>query len=241
MRALDLVGVVHVDQQREMEIAVADMADDRRQRCRLSAMSRCVSVTHSASREIGTQTSVATIVRAGRSAKFDNAASWRASHSRVRSSGRVAQSNGPPPNSAAISPKRFGLLGHRRLGAVEFEKQHRRFRQAELGMQVARLAPARRRAIRCAPPECRTGWSGWRRCSTASTDGKRTDAAGDGFRNAGQLERQFGDDAERAFRADHQPREVVAGGGFLGAPRGVITSPFASTTFSASTLSFMVP
>ena len=72
--ALDLVGVVHVDQQREMEIAVADMADDRRQQCRLAAMSACVSVTHSASREIGTQTSVAIICAPGRSAKFDSAA-----------------------------------------------------------------------------------------------------------------------------------------------------------------------
>ena len=39
--ARDLVGVVHVDQQREVEVAVADMADDRRQQT-LSAMSCCV-------------------------------------------------------------------------------------------------------------------------------------------------------------------------------------------------------
>ena len=53
----------------------------------------------------------------------------------------------------------------------------------------------------------------------ASTDGKRTDAAGDRLRNAVELQRQLGDDAERALRADEQPRQVVAGGGFLRAPR----------------------
>ena len=34
------------------------------------------------------------------------------------------------------------------------------------------------------------------------------------------LQRHLGDDAERAFRADEQPREVVAGRRFLGAARG---------------------
>ena len=53
----------------------------------LSAMSRWVSVTHSASREIGTQTSVGIILAPGRSVKLDSAASWRACQSRVRSSG----------------------------------------------------------------------------------------------------------------------------------------------------------
>src|SRR5262245_31194929 len=74
---------------------------------RLCSMSRCVSVPHSASRDIGTQTSVATMAAPGRSAKFDSAAWWRASHKRVRSSGRVVHVNGPPPNSAAISPNRL--------------------------------------------------------------------------------------------------------------------------------------
>ena len=54
----------------------------------------------------------------------------------------------------------------------------------------------------------------------ASTDGNGQTPDGDRFRNAGQLEREFGDDAERAFRADHQPREIVAGRRLLGAPRG---------------------
>ena len=62
----DLVGVLEVDQHGHVEIAVADMADDRRDQP-LAAMSAAVSVTHSASREIGTQTSVATTLAPGRS------------------------------------------------------------------------------------------------------------------------------------------------------------------------------
>ena len=58
LAALDLVGIVHVDQQGQMKIAVADVAEDRRDQP-ARAMSRWVAVTHSASREIGTQTSVA--------------------------------------------------------------------------------------------------------------------------------------------------------------------------------------
>ncbi len=53
----------------------------------------------------------------------------------------------------------------------------------------------------------------------ASTDGKRTDAGRDRLRDAREPQRQLDDDAERAFRADHQPREVVAGRRLLGAAR----------------------
>ena len=76
----------------------------------------------------------------------------------------------------------------------------------------------------------------------ASTDGNGQTPDGDRFRDAGQLQRQLGDDAERAFRADHQPREIVAGR--RTSSRGARWSSArrsAITTFSASTLSFMVP
>jgi hypothetical protein len=48
----------------------------------------------------------------------------------------------------------------------------------------------------------------------ASTLGERADAARDRLGDAVQLQRQFGDDAERALRADEEPRQVVAGRGF---------------------------
>ena len=46
-----------------------------------------------------------------------------------------------------------------------------------------------------------------------------TDAARDRLRDAVQAQRDLGDDAERSFGAHEQPREVVAGRGFLGALR----------------------
>ena len=55
----------------EMKIAVADMADDRRDEALLRRCPRWVSVTQSASREIGTQTSVAKTRAPGRSASAD--------------------------------------------------------------------------------------------------------------------------------------------------------------------------
>jgi hypothetical protein len=41
---------------------------------------------------------------------------------------------------------------------------------------------------------------------------ERAHAGGDGFRDAIELEADFGDDAEGAFGADHQAGQVVAGG-----------------------------
>ena len=103
----------------------------------LSAISRWVSVTHSASREIGTQTSVGIMLEPGRSVKVENAAVWRASQSLVRSSGRVVHSNGPPPNSPR-SRRTLGLLGDPGRGAVELQEQHRGLAQRELGIEVDR-------------------------------------------------------------------------------------------------------
>ena len=102
---------------------------------RLSAMSRCVSVTHSASREIGTQTSVGTMAGARPQRKIGQSPRGGAPPiSRVRSSGRVVQVEGAAAEFGGDLAETLRLLGNRRLGAVEFKEQHRRFRQAELGM-----------------------------------------------------------------------------------------------------------
>ena len=58
---------------------------------------------HSVSREIGTQTSVDTAREPGRSCRQAKYAWWRASQSRLRSSGLVAHSKSMPPFSRAIS------------------------------------------------------------------------------------------------------------------------------------------
>ena len=58
-------------------------------------------------------------------------------------------------------------------------------------------------------------------CLAGGIDGrKRADAGGDRLGNARQFERQFGNDAERSLRADHQPCQIVSGRRFLCAPRG---------------------
>ena len=69
---------------------------------KLSFRSFLVSMMHSVSLEIGTQTSVAQISQPGRSALLAYVTSWRAVHSAVRSSVLVAHLNSPPPCSAAI-------------------------------------------------------------------------------------------------------------------------------------------
>ena len=64
-------------------------------------MSFCVSRMHSASREIGTQTSVAHMPQPGLAALAAHAASWRACHILLRSSAWPVQAKSPPPFSAA--------------------------------------------------------------------------------------------------------------------------------------------
>ena len=90
-----------------------------------------------------------------------------------------------------------------------------------------------------------TGMPAWMAAIAVSqqprTTGKRQTPAATASGNAVQPQGHLGDDAERAFGADEQPREIIAGRGFARAPRCGISSPFGSTTFSASTLSFMVP
>ena len=115
----------------------------------------------------------------------------------------VAQSNGPPPNSRAISPKRCDCSATPAVGAVKFQEQHRRFRQRELRIGIAglhlqrveQLDPRHRNAgldgrgsSRCTPPR------------PTETDTRRRRSPPE----CRQPQRQFGDDAERAFRADDQ-------------------------------------
>ena len=113
----------------------------------------------------------------------------------------------------------LGLFGRALLGAVEFDEQHRLFRQREFRIGVAGLHlqfieqfDARHRNAGLDGHDGRVARRLDRR--------KRADAGGNRFRNAVQLQRDFGDDAERAFGADEQPREIVTGGRFFRAARG---------------------
>ena len=64
-----LLGIGRVDQRQDVEIAVADMADDRREQARAGRCPARVALTQAASAEIGTQTSVDSTSAPGFSAR----------------------------------------------------------------------------------------------------------------------------------------------------------------------------
>ena len=74
-----------------------------------------------------------------------------------------------------------------------------------------------------------------------STVGEGHDAAGDRLGDALQPQHQLGDDAERAFRADQQAGEIVAGGRLLRPVAGLDHAPSGITAVRLMTLSRMVP
>ena len=142
----------------DVEIAVADMADDRRRadrsrRCRAGFRS-----THSASREIGTQTSVARCARPAAGALRPIGVMPRLPQSGAVL-GRVAQSNGPPPNSARDFAEPLRLLGDACFASREIRATTSASPATPASNRRWTRAPATHRAVRSAPPECRTGWS----------------------------------------------------------------------------------
>ena len=115
-------------------------------------------------------------------------------------------------------PARFGLLASR-------WRASRGTPSAAWGLaQVSLLCALTMRTVAASavPPAQSArpaGWSGWwcarhRRCWEGA-DGGDT-ASGRGYRRSGD----FGDDAQRAFAADHQARQVVAGAALFGARAG---------------------
>ena len=102
------------------------------------------------------------------------------------------------------------LLGGPRWRAVKLDEQHRHFRQSELGIEIGRfhLQLVEQFDARHRHPELDRR-NGGIACRLERRE--RAHAGGDRLGNAGQLECELGDDAERAFGADDQPREIVAG------------------------------
>ena len=225
-----------------VEIAVADMTDDRRDQPALGDVALGLGDAFGQPRDrhadIGRDRLGARAQRQRRPSRR-RAAPARAG---CAPPARVAHSNGPPPNSRGDLAEPLRLLGDARLGAVEFEEQHRRLGEGRASNRrcTARTCSASSSSMRA------TGMPDWMVAIDGVAGGldgrERADAAGDRLRDAVQLQRQLGDDAERAFGADQQPGEVVAGGGL--ASRAAPSSPprrSAITALSASTLSFMVP
>jgi hypothetical protein len=115
---------------------------------------------------------------------------------------------------------RLRLLDHARFGAVEFEQQRRRLAVAHLVVAIeAAIVVAQSSSLRAiGTPIC----SVWITVFAAPFD-RREGAQRRGHRRLHrmQLDRHLGDDAERAFRAYEEARQVVAGRRFLRASRGL--------------------
>ena len=214
----DLVGVALVDQQQHMKIAVADMTDDRRDQ---SALVQVALRLGDAFGEPGDRHADVGRERADAGADADRRP--------IGVVPRLPQSAailglGRPIEWAAAKLARdlaeaLRLFGDARLAAVKFDEQHRRFRQAQFGIGVAGFDL--QRVQKLDPRDRNAGLDGENRRIARRLDaGERTHARRDRLGNAGQPQGQFGDDAERAFGADHQPGQIVAGRGFLGAVPG---------------------
>ena len=132
------------------------------------------------------------------------------------------------------------LLRNAHRAAVELDEQHRPLGQRELRIGIA---GAHLQFVEQFDPRHRyPGLDGLdRRVARRLDRGERTYTGCDRFGNAVELQRQLGNDAERPLRADEQARETYPAEDFFARCAVVITSPLASTIFSASTLSFMVP
>ena len=155
--ALDLVGVVEIDQQQHMEIAVADMADHRREKP-LSAASRWVS--RDAFGE--PRDRHADVGRQRLRARPQTARRPIGVVPRLPQPGAVLGARRPIERPAAELlgdlAEALRLLGDARLGAVKFDETASALPAATASNRDCRPSPAAHRAVRCAPPECRTGW-----------------------------------------------------------------------------------
>ncbi len=97
---------------------------------------------------------------------------------------------------------------------MKFQQQQRRLRQRQF-----RIGIAGPHLLGVEQLDARDGNAGLDRqnrgLAGAAHALERTGRRRDGLGNAAQLDREFADDAERAFGADEQMREVVTGRGFL--------------------------
>src|SRR5580658_10090615 len=120
LRASDLVGVVHVDEQRQMEVAVADMADDRRQEPALGNVALGLDDAFGKPRYRH-----ADIGRDNLRARPQRLARQRGVMAGLPQTGTILLARRPVERPAAELARDVGetfrLLGYTRLGAMEFQ------------------------------------------------------------------------------------------------------------------------
>ena len=208
---VDLLGIVDVHQHQHMEIAVADMADDRRDQPHLGDVGLGLGDAFGKPRDrhadIGRQPLGAGPQRQRRPVGVvPRLPQLRPLLGDCWSTGTARRHI--PRRSRRTS---LGLLGNAGVAAVEFDEQARASPDSRAWNSsiIARICSALTSSMRA------TGMPIWIVAMTAVAGRldarERADAAGDRLRDALQLQRQRRDDAERAFRADQQPRQIIAG------------------------------
>ena len=176
-----------IDQQRDVEIAVADMADDRRDEAARRDVALASPSTHSASREIGTQTSVDNDLRAGpQAAQRPDRRRAAPATSRVRSSGLRRPFERAAAELARDLAEALRLLGDACLAC-------RGIRGTASASRAARASNRR-----CRPCTCSSSSSSMRAIGNAGLDGRDRGIAG-------RLDRRKAADARR-----RSPRECRA-------------------------------
>lgn len=130
---------------------------------------------------------------------------------------------GPPEAPAAMLLRdrlqRLALLRHLRGGTAELEEQRGRRREARAAVRVDRLNRQRIQHLGARQRHAeldRLDHAVDRALHVGEIDDRRRDRLGLRV----QLDRDLGDDAQRAFGAAEQLREAVAGGRLAGAPGG---------------------
>ena len=102
----------------------------------------------------------------------------------------------------------FGLLLDARFRSMKLQKQQRHFRQTKLGIKIETLHL--HLIGQFDPRHGNTALDGHDdRITRRFHTGKRTDATRNRLGNAVKFQSDFGNDAQSAFRADKQPRQII--------------------------------
>ena len=210
---LELRGVVRIDQEHQVEIAVANVAHQRDWR------DIALDVLHRLGHAFGQ-------ARDGNA----NVGGDRTGARAQLQAGEVRVMAGFPEFGAVLRPGRpdeilaavflgdllhhLGLLDNRSRGAVEFEEQRRRHAVVRFAVPVDRLD--RVLADDLGPRDGHPGLDDLDHGLRAAIDRiERANRGGHCLLHRVQLDGHFGDDAQRAFRPHEQAREVVPGGRLL--------------------------
>src|SRR5215212_11309060 len=205
--ARDLVRIVHVDQRRDMEIAVPDMTDHRRDEARRVgvALRRLDAFGEPRDRHADVGRGRLRTRPQGEDRPVDVVAGLPQA---IAVLGLCRPLERAAAEIGGDLAKALGLLLHPGVRAVELEEERRRLRERELGVLVAgpdlELVEELDAGDRDAGLDCRD-----HRLAGGPDRRERADAGRDRLRDAVQLERDLGGDAERPLRADEEAGEVI--------------------------------